>query len=222
MRCQLILLISEHPIQQGIRKGGGPLFGYGEESRGRGEDRMAYSRQQDDIIIIGTVHQFFLSSSSVLHQFLIGSASVLHQLFVSSSSVFHRFFISFSSAPHQFFISSSSVLHQSVISSLSALHQLFISSSSALRHLHQLSVSFISISSVLHQLFISSLILPSGFFVTECSAVKEEEEELGIVLVGCHHCTMGQAMEKGGSKILLNFDQNLIIPVLTGERLFKY
>ena len=33
MRCRLILLISEHPIQQGIRKGGGPLFGYG---RGRG------------------------------------------------------------------------------------------------------------------------------------------------------------------------------------------
>ena len=24
MRCRLILLISEHPIQQGIRKGGGP------------------------------------------------------------------------------------------------------------------------------------------------------------------------------------------------------
>ena len=26
MRCRLILLISEHPIQQGIRKGGGPYF----------------------------------------------------------------------------------------------------------------------------------------------------------------------------------------------------
>ena len=26
MRCRLILLISEHPIQQGIRKGGGPHF----------------------------------------------------------------------------------------------------------------------------------------------------------------------------------------------------
>ena len=45
MRCRLILLISEHPIQQGIRKGGGPLFGHGED--GRGEDRMAYSRQLD-------------------------------------------------------------------------------------------------------------------------------------------------------------------------------
>ena len=33
MRCRLILLISEHPIQQGIRKGGGPLFGYEDEER---------------------------------------------------------------------------------------------------------------------------------------------------------------------------------------------
>ena len=35
MRCRLILLISAHPIQQGIRKGGGPLFGHGEDGRGR-------------------------------------------------------------------------------------------------------------------------------------------------------------------------------------------
>ena len=28
MRCRLILLITEHPIQQGIRKGGGPYFFY--------------------------------------------------------------------------------------------------------------------------------------------------------------------------------------------------
>ena len=34
MRCRLILSISEHPIQQGIRKGGGPYF----RSR-RGEER---------------------------------------------------------------------------------------------------------------------------------------------------------------------------------------
>ena len=26
MRCRIILLISEHPIEQGIRKGGGPHF----------------------------------------------------------------------------------------------------------------------------------------------------------------------------------------------------
>ena len=39
MRCRLILLISEHPIQQGIRKGGGPLFGHG---RGRGEERTEW------------------------------------------------------------------------------------------------------------------------------------------------------------------------------------
>ena len=33
MRCRLILLISEHPIQQGIRKGGG---GYPERDGGEG------------------------------------------------------------------------------------------------------------------------------------------------------------------------------------------
>ena len=44
MRCRSILLITEHPIQQGIRKGGGPSFLW----RGRGRtDRMAYSRQLD-------------------------------------------------------------------------------------------------------------------------------------------------------------------------------
>ena len=46
MRCRLILLISEHPIQQGIRKGGVRHFGYGEDGRGR-TDRMAYSKQLD-------------------------------------------------------------------------------------------------------------------------------------------------------------------------------
>ena len=42
MRCRLILLISEHPIQQGIRKGGGPYF----RSRTRTErtDRMEVDR----------------------------------------------------------------------------------------------------------------------------------------------------------------------------------
>ena len=46
MRCRLILLITEHPIQQGIRKGGGPSFLW----RGRtDEDRMAYSRKWDII-----------------------------------------------------------------------------------------------------------------------------------------------------------------------------
>ena len=44
MRCRLILLISEHPIQQGIRKGGGPYF-WLRRGRGRGEDRMAYSKK---------------------------------------------------------------------------------------------------------------------------------------------------------------------------------
>ena len=43
MRCRLILLISQHPIQQGIRKGGGPHFcDEDEEKRG-----MAYSWQLD-------------------------------------------------------------------------------------------------------------------------------------------------------------------------------
>ena len=35
MRCRLILLISEHPMQQGIRKGGGPDFC---DRRGEDED----------------------------------------------------------------------------------------------------------------------------------------------------------------------------------------
>ena len=42
MRCRLILLISEHPIQQGIRKGGVRFL----VTRTR-TDRMAYSRQLD-------------------------------------------------------------------------------------------------------------------------------------------------------------------------------
>ena len=55
MRCRLILLISEHPIQQGIRKGGVRIFGHGrgEDGRGRGRtDRMAYSRQLDAWVCI--------------------------------------------------------------------------------------------------------------------------------------------------------------------------
>ena len=55
MRCRLILLITEHPIQQGIRKGGGPYFRSqtrrgrtdGEDGRTERTDRMAYSRQLD-------------------------------------------------------------------------------------------------------------------------------------------------------------------------------
>ena len=47
MMCRLILSISEHPIQQGIRKGGGPLFGHRRGEDKDGEDRMAYSRQLD-------------------------------------------------------------------------------------------------------------------------------------------------------------------------------
>ena len=39
MRCRLILLISEHPIQQGIRKGGGPYFRL-RRGRGRTEWRI--------------------------------------------------------------------------------------------------------------------------------------------------------------------------------------
>ena len=45
MRCRLILLITEHPIQQGIRKGGVRHF-CDEDEDGR-TDRMAYSRQLD-------------------------------------------------------------------------------------------------------------------------------------------------------------------------------
>ena len=47
MRGRLILLTSEHPIQQGIRKGGGPLFGYEDGEERTRTDRMAYSRQLD-------------------------------------------------------------------------------------------------------------------------------------------------------------------------------
>ena len=49
MRCRLILLITEHPIQQGIRKGGVRHFcdeDEDEDEDGR-TDRMAYSRQLD-------------------------------------------------------------------------------------------------------------------------------------------------------------------------------
>ena len=38
MRCRLILLISEHPIQQGIRKGGGPHFCHRQTRRGEDEE----------------------------------------------------------------------------------------------------------------------------------------------------------------------------------------
>ena len=50
MRCRLILLITEHPIQQGIRKGGVRHFcDEDEDEDGRTRtDRMAYSRQLDD------------------------------------------------------------------------------------------------------------------------------------------------------------------------------
>ena len=47
MRCRLILLISEHPIQQVIRKGGGPHFWDRRGEERTDEDRMAYSRQLD-------------------------------------------------------------------------------------------------------------------------------------------------------------------------------
>ena len=52
MRCRLILLITEHPIQQGIRKGGVRHFGH-EDEDGRGRtDRMAYSRQLDSYKVV--------------------------------------------------------------------------------------------------------------------------------------------------------------------------
>ena len=41
MRCRLILLISEHPIQKGIRKGGVRHFGY-EDEDGRGRTRTEW------------------------------------------------------------------------------------------------------------------------------------------------------------------------------------
>ena len=47
MRCRLILLITEHPIQQGIRKGGVRHFGHEDEDGRTRTDRMAYSRQLD-------------------------------------------------------------------------------------------------------------------------------------------------------------------------------
>ena len=52
IRCRLISLISDHPTQQGIRKGGGPDFWSQrmdeDEDEDEDEDRMAYSRQLDD------------------------------------------------------------------------------------------------------------------------------------------------------------------------------
>ena len=71
MRCRLILLISEHPIQQGIRKGGGPLFGYGRGEDGEDEDRMAYSRQLDVSNVL------FSSRLNVLSQQPIGQACLV-------------------------------------------------------------------------------------------------------------------------------------------------
>ena len=47
MRCRLILLISEHPIQQGIRKGGVRHFCDGRTDEDGRTDRMAYSKQLD-------------------------------------------------------------------------------------------------------------------------------------------------------------------------------
>ena len=47
MRCRLILLITEHPIQQGIRKGGVRHFCDGRTDGRTRTDRMAYSRQLD-------------------------------------------------------------------------------------------------------------------------------------------------------------------------------
>ena len=47
MRCRLILLITEHPIQQGIRKGGVRHFCDGRGRTRTDEDRMAYSRKWD-------------------------------------------------------------------------------------------------------------------------------------------------------------------------------
>ena len=53
MRCRLILLISEHPIQQGIRirKGGGPHFCDGETRTRRGEEWR--------ILVVGFVSEIF-------------------------------------------------------------------------------------------------------------------------------------------------------------------
>ena len=58
MRYRLILLIFEHPIQQGIRKGGGPHFcdGQTREERTR-RGGMAYSRQLDESITIKLDHK---------------------------------------------------------------------------------------------------------------------------------------------------------------------
>ena len=62
MRCRLILLITEHPIQQGIRKGGVRHFCDGRtRTRTDGRtDRMAYSRQLDiaSIVSIANIVKF--------------------------------------------------------------------------------------------------------------------------------------------------------------------
>ena len=43
----MVLLITEHPIQQGIRKGGGPLFGY--EERADGGAQNAFPKTENMI-----------------------------------------------------------------------------------------------------------------------------------------------------------------------------
>ena len=64
MRCRLILLISEHPIQQGIRKGGVRHFGH-EDEDGRGRtDRMAYSRQLDCLEFFLLLEKEFVTGQS--------------------------------------------------------------------------------------------------------------------------------------------------------------
>ena len=47
IRCRLILLISDHPIQQGIRKGGGLHFCDEERTDEERRGGMTYSRQLD-------------------------------------------------------------------------------------------------------------------------------------------------------------------------------
>ena len=47
MRCRLILLITEHPIQQGIRKGGVRHF-CDEDGRGRGRTEWRWMLEKDN------------------------------------------------------------------------------------------------------------------------------------------------------------------------------
>ena len=67
IRCRLIILISEHPIQQGIRKRGGPLFCH-EERRGRtDEERTEWRILGSRMHISPPIKEYVLKIQHLIH-----------------------------------------------------------------------------------------------------------------------------------------------------------